>query len=259
MVPYWCHGPDTLRRQPPPRPRRRRRGRRRGRACARRAARGSARLGGPADAARGPVRSRRRDHARARPRLRRAAAARPASPSSSSTPAPADEPRRGPPRRSPEGDEGATTRINLRLPEQLKASVEQAAGRERLSVNTWLVRAVGRRRRRRTAAPPQRGGAHRRAATRGWVPLNIGEPHAQLSTPPNRSPRPSTSSSATSASAPASATRTVVDVRPSDASNKDDVARRRADPRRARGRPPARQDARSCARGRSAAAAGRST
>jgi hypothetical protein len=42
----------------------------------------------------------------------------------------------------PEGDEGATARINLRLPEQLKAGVEQAASRERLSVNAWLVRRV---------------------------------------------------------------------------------------------------------------------
>jgi hypothetical protein len=42
----------------------------------------------------------------------------------------------------PEADEGATARINLRLPEQLKAGVEQAAGRERLSVNAWLVRAI---------------------------------------------------------------------------------------------------------------------
>jgi len=39
-------------------------------------------------------------------------------------------------------DDGAIARINLRLPEQLKASVEQAASRERLSVNAWLVRAV---------------------------------------------------------------------------------------------------------------------
>ena len=42
----------------------------------------------------------------------------------------------------PEGEEGATARINLRLPESLKAGAEQAAGRERLSVNAWLVRAV---------------------------------------------------------------------------------------------------------------------
>jgi hypothetical protein len=42
-----------------------------------------------------------------------------------------------------DADEGATARINLRLPEQLKAAVEQAASRERLSVNAWLVRAIG--------------------------------------------------------------------------------------------------------------------
>jgi hypothetical protein len=47
-----------------------------------------------------------------------------------------------PPPAPPEAEEGATARINLRLPEQLKAGVEQAAGRERLSVNSWLVRVV---------------------------------------------------------------------------------------------------------------------
>ncbi|MFM9373342.1 toxin-antitoxin system HicB family antitoxin [Streptomyces sp. Da 82-17] len=41
-----------------------------------------------------------------------------------------------------DGDEGATARINLRLPAHLKARVEEAAGREGLSVNAWLVRAV---------------------------------------------------------------------------------------------------------------------
>src|SRR6478672_4282876 len=58
------------------------------------------------------------------------------------TPAPADAPDEPAPDASPplEGDEGATARINLRLPEQLKAGVEQAASRERLSVNAWLVR-----------------------------------------------------------------------------------------------------------------------
>jgi hypothetical protein len=39
-----------------------------------------------------------------------------------------------------EGDEAATARINLRLPEQLKAGIEQAAARERLSVNAWAIR-----------------------------------------------------------------------------------------------------------------------
>lgn len=38
--------------------------------------------------------------------------------------------------------DGATARINLRLPEQLKSQVEQSADREGLSINTWLVRAV---------------------------------------------------------------------------------------------------------------------
>jgi HicB-like protein involved in pilus formation len=42
------------------------------------------------------------------------------------------------------GDEGSTARITLRLPESLKASVEAAAGREGVSVNTWLVRALAR-------------------------------------------------------------------------------------------------------------------
>ncbi|GAA4445333.1 hypothetical protein [Phytohabitans houttuyneae] len=43
---------------------------------------------------------------------------------------------------APEGDDGATSRINLRLPDHLKASIEQAAGRAGLSVNAWLVRAA---------------------------------------------------------------------------------------------------------------------
>jgi hypothetical protein len=39
-------------------------------------------------------------------------------------------------------EDGATARINVRLPEQLKAAVEEAAGREGRSVNAWLVRAA---------------------------------------------------------------------------------------------------------------------
>jgi hypothetical protein len=42
----------------------------------------------------------------------------------------------------PDLDDGAMTRINLRLSDTLKARVEEAAGRERLSVNAWLVRAA---------------------------------------------------------------------------------------------------------------------
>jgi hypothetical protein len=39
-------------------------------------------------------------------------------------------------------DDGAAARINFRLPGHLKARVEDVAGREGLSVNAWLVRAV---------------------------------------------------------------------------------------------------------------------
>ncbi|MEV6961327.1 hypothetical protein AB0M97_19420 [Streptomyces sp. NPDC051207] len=39
-------------------------------------------------------------------------------------------------------DEGGTARVNLRLPAHLKARAEEAANREGLSVNAWLVRAV---------------------------------------------------------------------------------------------------------------------
>ena len=46
------------------------------------------------------------------------------------------------PRSSGEADDGGTSRINLRMPDQLKTRVEQAASSEGLSVNTWLVRAA---------------------------------------------------------------------------------------------------------------------
>jgi hypothetical protein len=55
---------------------------------------------------------------------------------------------------SPVGEEG-TARITLRLPEALKASVEAAAAREGLSVNTWLVRALARS---VSSSPPRRPG-----------------------------------------------------------------------------------------------------
>lgn len=41
-----------------------------------------------------------------------------------------------------DADEGNTSRMTLRLPEQLKSRIERAAGKESLSVNAWLVRAV---------------------------------------------------------------------------------------------------------------------
>lgn len=41
-----------------------------------------------------------------------------------------------------DADEGGTSRINLRLPDSLKLRAEEAADKEGLSVNAWLVRAV---------------------------------------------------------------------------------------------------------------------
>jgi hypothetical protein len=37
---------------------------------------------------------------------------------------------------------GTTSRINLRMPDQLRVRIEEAAGQEGLSVNAWLVRAA---------------------------------------------------------------------------------------------------------------------
>ena len=51
-----------------------------------------------------------------------------------------------------ETDDGATSRINLRLPDKLKARVEEAAAKEGLSVNAWLVRAAA-----AAVAPAARG------------------------------------------------------------------------------------------------------
>jgi hypothetical protein len=67
--------------------------------------------------------------------------------------------------RPPEIDEGEMTRINLRLPEPLKAAIEQAAGRERLSVNAWLAALTGGG---REPGPRPRGGRIGQGYT-GWV------------------------------------------------------------------------------------------
>ncbi|MER7078393.1 HicB family protein [Saccharopolyspora kobensis] len=77
------------------------------------------------------------------------------------------EPEQPEPQAPQEGEDGAMTRINLRLPEHLKAQIEAAANRDGLSANAWLVRAAsaalepGRRGTRRAA----RGGQH----YTGWV------------------------------------------------------------------------------------------
>ncbi|MET8911852.1 toxin-antitoxin system HicB family antitoxin [Micromonospora sp. NPDC004551] len=41
-----------------------------------------------------------------------------------------------------DGEDEATVRISLRLPEHLKARVEHAAARAGVSINTWLIRAA---------------------------------------------------------------------------------------------------------------------
>ncbi len=92
------------------------------------------------------------------------------------TPVPADtgpepEPDAAPPATAaPDADDGAMVRINLRLPEQLKNGIEQAAARERLSVNAWLVRvaAAALAGDGDDARPRQRGGRIGQSY-KGWV------------------------------------------------------------------------------------------
>ena len=55
----------------------------------------------------------------------------------------------------PAAGEELAARITLRLPETLKSGVEAAAGREGISVNTWIVRALGRA---LSGPPPRRVG-----------------------------------------------------------------------------------------------------
>ncbi|MGI5424209.1 toxin-antitoxin system HicB family antitoxin [Streptomyces sp. CA-179760] len=58
-------------------------------------------------------------------------------------PDPRPQPPRAPaPAPAPADDDSTTARINLRLPAHLKGRAEEAAAREGLSVNAWLVRAV---------------------------------------------------------------------------------------------------------------------
>jgi hypothetical protein len=57
------------------------------------------------------------------------------------------------------GDDALSARITLRLPEPLKARVEEAAARERISVNTWVIRSAVRALTR--GEGPQRGPGNR--------------------------------------------------------------------------------------------------
>jgi hypothetical protein len=58
-------------------------------------------------------------------------------------------------------EETGTSRVTLRLPDGLKARAEAAAARDGLSLNTWLVHAVGR------ALGNESGPARTRSARRG--------------------------------------------------------------------------------------------
>jgi len=61
-------------------------------------------------------------------------------------------------------DEAFTARITLRLPEGLKETIERAASREGVSVNTYIVRALGRT---STSAPTQQSGNRLTGYARG--------------------------------------------------------------------------------------------
>jgi hypothetical protein len=76
-----------------------------------------------------------------------------------------------PPASAAEAEEGATARITLRVPEQLKSRIEDAAAREGFSVNTWLTRAVTRGLESGSAAGPtdRRGRRWSGQQYSGWV------------------------------------------------------------------------------------------
>jgi hypothetical protein len=65
-------------------------------------------------------------------------------------------------------EDGAMTRINFRLPEQLKARIEDAAATQGRSVNAWLVRAASAALQTRTPAPADRG-SRSTQHYKGWV------------------------------------------------------------------------------------------
>jgi hypothetical protein len=66
-------------------------------------------------------------------------------------------------------DKGGTSRITLRLPDDVKTRVEEAAVRERISVNAWLVRAAVAALHHRPGPGPT--GGHRSSGERftGWA------------------------------------------------------------------------------------------
>jgi hypothetical protein len=69
-------------------------------------------------------------------------------------------------------EEGPAARINVRLPEPLKAAIEEAAAKEGRSVNAWLVRAAAaalQRSERDQRPEPHGSGKRTRQRFTGWV------------------------------------------------------------------------------------------
>jgi hypothetical protein len=69
-------------------------------------------------------------------------------------------------------EDGPAARINVRMPEQLKVAIEEAAAKEGRSVNAWLVRAAAAALQRadRDQRPERPGSARRgRQSFTGWV------------------------------------------------------------------------------------------
>ena len=67
-------------------------------------------------------------------------------------------------------DDGPAARINVRMPEQLKSAIEEAAAKEGRSVNAWLSRAAAAALQGASQRPEPRGGGARGARQfSGWV------------------------------------------------------------------------------------------
>jgi hypothetical protein len=66
-------------------------------------------------------------------------------------------------------EDGATVRINVRLPEQLKAAIDEAAAKEGRSVNAWLVRAASAQLAPKRDAPAEPRATQSTQRFVGWV------------------------------------------------------------------------------------------
>ena len=68
-----------------------------------------------------------------------------------------------------DADDGAMARINVRLPEALKARIEEAAAKEKISANVWLVRAAAAALDLSPAARPETRASVGKQHFTGWV------------------------------------------------------------------------------------------